>query len=639
MRHAIILAQSETTANALDACWSLAEPGLAKSPNGQHDPDQLDHSLRLVCECTNHDATDTYRLLCTKIRRFLETNKPTNGRTLVLVDNIHPESLNPMHSGWSALVAMLILTFPDLGWYFGVTPNSDKSDPSSENGDPTDFTDPVFPRKACSLPALFEPLKDALFDYSGLRHWIRSVMHRATGKDERKVAPPLPLREKLAVALDDERSYAYFHAYTAYRFGFRALPVTEERIANQWFQQDSDSKMPFLSLEDLFLNFPDREDNPLPLSDLLCGRDKRWPMLKENKVVHRVFVTSGQRHFGDGEKRAKNRVYMRAPFRECGQHRWYAFKPTGGMFDLWHQTELDRRLRWRCKHTERAYQGVGPGYIWPPPPQYAFEGDSGHSAPGRLLLVAESLLERCGEIRNRGMESVEEAVRGAVLAGSALELLGDRTPTTGLEALALKHQFEVLAECQFSGVEYHLMVKPRLEEIGNEVRAIGRWFSRTKRKDAVLNAEMMIVNSLITIFRQHNQFEEEQLCMIRARQLHNTLWMRQRQRRLPLPWRYVFWPLLRYAEFLLTSLPRFILGLGIWTVALSALFSLANSRLDIGNVPEVHPLSMVISTFFGAGSLTASHPVWIVLTSIGVLGGLAHLGIFISHLYTIVSRK
>lgn len=624
MRHAIILAQSRPTATALGAWWNLAGSNIAQTSRGDHDFQPCDEPLYLVCEQNSQKTIDTFRYLATKISLVIEEKTSLSDSIVVLVDHVDPAQLNPLESNWSALIAMLILAFPDLDWYFGTIRSS-----SNENG---------FPYNSCGLTALLEPEKDSLFDYNGLRHWIRSRI-ADTKEDGKPLASHLPRRGKLAIAIDDERAYAYLHAYAAYRFGFRALPVTGERIADQWLSEKSDYEKPFLTLEDLFLNFPDRRDNSESLSDL-DDRDNRWKALKSEEIGFRIFVTSGQRHSGDEQKRERNRGHMGEPHIKCGQYRRRALKPTGGIFDLWHQTKLNRKKR---LHDGELYIGVGPGYIWPPRGQRAIIGDTGHSAPGRLLTISEYLLARCDHIMKQGVHSVEEAVHGAVLAGNALELLGDRTPTTAIQALRMKHQFEVLAECQFSGIEYHLLVKPRLKEIRKEVRAIGRWFSRRKRKDATLNAEMIIINSIMGIFREHNQFEEELLCMARARHLNNTLWMRHRGRRLPFPWRYLFWPIMRYSEFLLSSLPRFIFGLTIWTVLLGALFSLADAHLEIGDVPTVHldfhPVSALLTTFFGVGSLIDTHPIWIMLTLISVLGGFAHLGIFISHLYSIVMRK
>ena len=52
---------------------------------------------------------------------------------------------------------------------------------------------------------------------------------------------------------------------------------------------------------------------------------------------------------------------------------------------------------------------------------------------------------------------------GALLALEAQELLANRTPTTALEALAVRHELEVTAECMFYGVEYNFDVRRRLE--------------------------------------------------------------------------------------------------------------------------------------------------------------------------------
>ena len=162
------------------------------------------------------------------------------------------------------------------------------------------------------------------------------------------------------------------------------------------------------------------------------------------------------------------------------------------------------------------------------------------------MLVAENLILRA-ESSAGSVETVAEAAQGAVLAVDAEELTGGRTPTTAVEALTLKHRFEVMAECQFCGVAYHIWMKPRLDEIAEETTAICKWFHAGQRKNAALNAEMHIVNQLVGILREFNRFDEEQICLNRIRRLHNTLWMRQK------PSRLIFWPVLRYLELLLSS--------------------------------------------------------------------------------------
>src|ERR1043165_550273 len=166
------------------------------------------------------------------------------------------------------------------------------------------------------------------------------------------------------------------------------------------------------------------------------------------------------------------------------------------------------------------------------------------------MLVADMLIRRSRALLDKA-SSVETAIQGAVLATEALELTGRRTPTTAIDALTLKHQFEVLAECQFYGVEHHIDTKKRWEDIDTETDVISNWFQKNEVEKAKLDAQMHVLNRLLGIFRDHNKFEEEQQFMNRARNVHNSLWLKKNAWRLPCK------PFLRYLEFLMSSALRF----------------------------------------------------------------------------------
>ena len=185
-----------------------------------------------------------------------------------------------------------------------------------------------------------------------------------------------------------------------------------------------------------------------------------------------------------------------------------------------------------------------------------------------MTYIAQHLLNRAERLWRADGMSIQEAVRGAVLATDALELLGGRTPTTSIEALRLKHEFEVNAECRFSGVEHHFLLKPRLQEIRRDVAYICNWFHPKQQRMAALNAEMTILSCLMIVFRQNAQFDEEQECLVRVRHLQNELWRRQS------PWRFWTWPVLRYFEFILSSIPNFIISMLVWMFLLSIAYTL-----------------------------------------------------------------
>ena len=493
-----------------------------------------------------------------------------------------------------------------------------------------------------ALSSMLNPIwRAALFDPDGLRDWVRGcTLDSPAGGDLR-----LPRRRECAAAIDEERPYAYVHGYTAYRFGFRADVVTTWAQMKQRFDRAATAHGYWLLLEDMSLNLPDRE-NSVRLLRLEKAYEEHHGSRKtttKGRAGHlrqldstdgdiessqlRVLVTTGQERKGDDALSA-NRAYLHVKAHGKGA---IVFKPTGGMFDLWKQAGL------MSTSGDARRAGNAPGFHWPPAipeSRGSFDEPGRHGAPGKLVLIAEALIRRATAQLGKA-ESVGDAVLGAVWATDALELTGGRTPTTAMEALSLKHRFEVLTECQFSGLKYHLSIDPRLNEVSLEAAAIARWFHRRQQTDAKLNGEMKILHSLIGVLRNHLQFDEEQACLDRIRHLHHTLWMRRH------PFRFLLLPLLRYIELLLSSFAVFVVFLLVWVFGLGVAFEWANHYATPGPA-----LIDAISSFFSIGP-PISHPRsasvngWghIGVACIAIVSGFLHLGVFISHLYSIASRR
>lgn len=580
--------------------------------------------VRMIAET---DLEEDFGRVGATLELLLDTSQPVT----VLIDGMIPSELNPLlGASWEALVARLILGYPEVRFLCS-------------------RTEPEF-AKLHGLANLFRPTIEPLFDGSGLRDHVRKRAGKSAsatttvttvekGRTEEPLsgAPYLARRKRIAIALDEEVAYSHLHAYAAYRFGFRAVPVQSAALADDLLHvprspaTTSDcagrSKAPpDLVLEDIYLNFADGRPG---MSDLANKRHSAWESLE--KAKHRIFVTSG--YHDEPAKSAKNRAYIaeqKASLTTEGERRHIRVlhKPYAGIFRLWQGSGLARAICWTDEHG-KTHRGVAEGFIWPPRKESFSTEGHGHSSPGVLMVIADSLIKRAKKLLP-DVISVEQAVRGAVLANDALELLGCRTPTLAVEALRLKHRFEVLAECHFSGVEHHIQLKERLDEIRRDVAAISQWFGRKQRETAALNAEMQILLNLVHVFRDNGQFDEEHICMARVRQIHHTLWMRESSSGFALPWRMVFWPFFRYVEGLLASFPFFVLSLIAWSVIIAALFNLTH----YGNVAEA-----TFNTFFGFGwpSEEANVSRWVA--GLAMLAGIGHLGIFVSHLYTIVSRR
>lgn len=635
----LILAQSEVTAGALGAWLEL----IGEAPLKLKDRDEDEDSRCIVWNEPTVGGEEKGVLAYEDLVRRIEIAAgaengaiPLN-EVVVLVDAIRPGDLNPLQEGcsWDGIVAMLILTFPEIRWVFGVAPPPVPIPDEKEK----------FPSTDHSLSSLLtHPRRDPLLDPTGLREWVRD---KARDPD----CDYLPKREHTAAAMDEEKAYAYFHGYTAYRFGYRSDVVSSWALAKRLFRPSGEAASPDRSptphgyrllIEDMSLNFADRNARTHLLrleSDpgTKQGRAYHLPKLDSNAEESpqiRLLVTTGQGSARYSDALAENRRYLREKIR--GGRGQVIFKPAGGMFELWDEARLLKRSP--GGHRE----GDAEGFIWPPnkqPAQSEGKTGSGHGAPGRLSLIADSLLRRANAIQNADT-SVLEDIQGALLATDALELLGGRTPTLAAEALTQKHLLEVQAECHFSGAEFHFDMKPRLAELEIEAQAIADAFQRSEQENARLNILMRTENRLVKLLRDANQFDEEQFWMDKARHLYNTLWMREKTLR------YALWPVIRYIEFLLGSFSRFVVVLALWILLFSWLY-VASARHG-GWAPG---LQDAITSFFSIGGPLhqaamqgdQSKESWGRLYAWTVCGaiclGFIHLGVFISHLYTLVSRK
>jgi hypothetical protein len=556
--------------------------------------------------------------------------------------------LDPLQkdAGLGALVGELVLAFPELHWLV-VGPakkHSQDDDPSQgeSNGRAPESNLASVTEllaRVAKLAATEHSSAPALFDRSGLRNLVKQKTLRRSVAEG---GEPFADRRECAVAIDDEAAYAYFHALAAYRFGYRAAVVTSARAmkdllgdaAREWS----------LVFEDLYLNFADREEafeeegfkreidaakrdgEVFHLSDL-SRRDAVCPGLLRSTA--RVLVTAG--HARGVEGRAiwrKNLEYLRAR----GVRFRVVIKPTAGLFRLRHEAGLAHR------QGERA--GPAGAFRWPPRGDAADDGrlGSNHSAPGRLLKIAERLLARGRAILSNA-DGVEDAVHAAVLAIDAKELLANRTPTTSLEAVALQHEAEVTAESLFVGVEYNLDLKARFRDVEHEVKAVVAWFNRRRRKRSALNARLLVVEKLAERLGNLNQVEEEAKCLAAATKLRFDFWVRER------PWRWVLWPFLRYLS-LVSSLPRLALAVSIWILLFTG------AHLIIGN-PHGLPfgsrlvLDAVSSSAYSFAALQPAQAWQDVFRGLGpqclfafesVVAWL-NLGLLVSHLYAIISRR
>jgi len=607
---------------------------------------------------SNVSIPSLYKKISSKIEEsFTNKNSSSYQGMIGILDFYDPnwehlilDDLNPLGGDRSRIIrvlSMLILTFPEIHWllhtpYKWASKNQDSEENSKRKDYKTIFLNIIhhyssssnFSRAVNYAQIDYTPL----FDSSSLRNTIKKNISAHTSVGNKEIAPYVPERIHRSASIDDEPEYAWFEAYTAYRFGYRGHAVTSFGLFEDLFKEGSGFKFkPDLIFDDLYLSFSDRSSG-ISLSDL-TKREKNYPFLKETD--HHILLTVGHRK---GEQRTtwqKNRRYLyQQKIKENTKYK-ILYKPFAGIFDLWEKSGLKRWLK--------KSKGLAKGFEWPPKSHGPLDSGGSHSAPGRLLAIAETLIERS---RNRleTADTVPKAIHGAMLALEARELLGNRTPTTSLEALSLKQQFEVKAECQFYGVEYNFDVKARIKDIEQEVSSISQWFNKRERTRSALNAEIGILNKLASIYRQNGQFDEENQIMDEMRRLYSKLWSSRK------PVRWVLYPFRRYLEILISSLFRFSAAILFWILLFGTIFYLILSHspefvdADFGWLDSVcvsaHTLLGFQPPAMDYWGLIESVDTSVLTESISqfwfialAILGFVHLGIFISHLYLIISRR
>lgn len=664
MSRFLILAQSELSAKALGKWLEL----LGESPLVKNDERVIiDKSCS---EFQEWQSIERFSELLYALERNLD--KCSLGSLTVLVDSVKPELLNPLaDGGWNQRIAMLILSFPEVRWYFGVINEFPRVAKSSDALATTlnpwwnilrnSWNDVC---NSHSLPHLLAfPPRLCLFDPTALRNFVRNVANGTLLTNlavksirqgsslidiSEQLKSLLPRREKKAASIDEEANYAIFHAYTAYRFGYCTEAVLSWELMELLFGNrgnDPSSLSSILEhgfdllLEDVNLNFPDKPGN-VHLSKFDVGRAMHCPALDRNEASRfRIIVTSG--HSGADAKKMDANLSFVEGYKRNGSG--LVFKPVGGIFDLWEKANL---FHWLCPKRDPEFtgrhSGQAFGFFWPTLPSQVAEEAGGHSAPGKLMLIAQHLVRRSDALRETA-DTVDECICGAVLATEALELLRYQTPTLALQALCLKHEYEVKAEVTFLGVGHHFDLRQRFNELEREVRAASRYFRRANRRSAELDILVSIGNRLMLVFREAGQFDEELACLVKIRSWHRQLRRNQSRKLLDLMTNRI----MEYAEWLLVSPKVFIGMLGVWFLGLWLLWYLCG-LLKLW-IPEVEP-NQSVNFLWGSASAAwnsfavsspdwTDNPVELVLNIIGSAAGLFHLGVFISFLYSSVSRK
>jgi len=586
---------------------------------------------------------DLFNLISSKLEK--RENTVLRNSIAIFDIGLYEWNLNPLSitsPERNQLASMLTLAFPEIHWVFvrmikkefEGTDDLEKKYTFYWTGKLKEFFDSLN-----NLPSPF-------FDPSNLRNSIRENMKRTA--DLEKQLKYLQLHDRGdSASIDEEEPYACLHGYLAYKLGYRCFLVTTMRMIKEVFGKETSPERENkpnnidLVFEDMFLNFPDREryladkKEHLRLSDLR-QRDRIFDCLKN--VENRIFVTVGHKYIPT-ERLESNKVYIEE-LKAGGKRIKKVYKPSGGIYNILEKAGLLKKY-WKRKKEE--WDAAIP-FV-----ETAAEEGGGHSAPGRLLVIAEKLIDRAERIFD-GTQTVQGCIHGALLALEAQELLGYRTPTTSLEAIALRHQLEVKAECMFYGVGYNIDMKKRFKEIAGEVKAVSRWFHPSVKKKSALNAQMGIITELMEILREYFQFDEEQECLKCFRKLNRKWYFSNR------PWLNFIRPIRWYIETLVGSFSLLITSIIGWPLLSGVVKFILDKYENFGqHILQAYmtffsfqPIESEVTSQKGqqlASELASKitypgyfpHDHW--LTLLLIIGGFLHLGIFISYLYTVITRK
>lgn len=646
MSQYIILARSEITARSL-AVWRQICGQGADSDNTYDFPKPIVFDVR---SHAGEAGATAYRSLVGQIERQTrnDTGSPPLNDIVVLVDSIRPTQMSAVSESltWDHLIALLVLTFPEIKWVFGVI----AGDASLKAGQ---LQFPIRDHSLLSL--LVTPRRDPLFDPTGLRDWVRCCTNHSfeqafkrAGDGIEKMVPFTLARRKLrAAAIDEEVDYAILHAHAAYRYGYRADVVTTWSQMKFMFGQVGSGCQAShgyeLILEDMRLAFPDKPATT-HLSNLRTGRAVACPLLDDSRDASRwrFLVTTGQEDEGS-ELIEENEAYLEEKRRGRGA---VLFKPVGGIMELWQKSGLYE------EPNEGQRAGNAVGFEWPPTVSWD-EAYDGHGSPGKLGLVAAALIKRAGDLQKSAVLPTEY-IRCALLATDAVELLGGKTPMLTFTGISIKNECEVRAECAFIGAGYHFTLNRRFAELSGEIESVTRWFYRDVRPRTGLDAKTMVLNRLVLAYRDAGQVEEEQACLVQFRRMNRVLSRPHGWSSLN-PFAWLVHTMLWYGEAVMASFGRILVVILLWICGLSFALYVVDTYCAAPVAPQnvavavssnyndstswLTSVSSALSWMFGGSASDRGRVVRHALSWIGVLTGVFHAGLLISYLYSLIARK
>ena len=264
----------------------------------------------------------------------------------------HPDDIHPLTWPEGALV----LAFPEIQWIpvYGTEGGTNGTCANDSEGIMT-------LHRALSLS---EGGYSPLFDGDGLRSMLMLRVHNdekhenAASAVENEVGTKAGgrcARADVALAVDEETNFACMNAYTAYRFGYRAYPVTTLSAANNLLKGEP-GQLPLtfgirnfsnppsrteefrnriinpaiVVFEDVQLSFPDAESGKADADAPEFGdrRDEAYPLL--NSANLRVVATASLPQEKMAKTKGKTKATAEENFREKENKRKEQYRPLQG---------------------------------------------------------------------------------------------------------------------------------------------------------------------------------------------------------------------------------------------------------------------------------------------------------------------
>jgi len=265
----------------------------------------------------------------------------------------------------------------------------------------------------------------------------------------------------VAVAIDEEREFAMFSAYAAWKYGRRAWVVTtcSEFLKHPLWDARYERAEDLILLRDLDLRFPDIPAGEEGLREALVDIGNWQCMLSDNWHAR---VVTGERDVilvASRKVRSKfprDRIFWRVGQKGLGEEmEFLGFrKPVSTLYDLSMVFGSEASEITTTTISRLGTAGSNHSYR--------------HGAEYVNLVIAESLLRQARHCSG----GVESHLLGALLASECFELLLGMSKTTALEALQEMHSAEVQAEVSFMGIDHAMRTTPRRDDLEKTLEAL-----------------------------------------------------------------------------------------------------------------------------------------------------------------------